>query len=171
MTGFGYPTFASVMECAPAVGSGVYLIADGGIEYPGDVCKSIAIGGHMAMVGKAMAATSLSAGMKLDHNFVVTNNPSEYKYVAYRGMASKEVQSLINSKSVVSVEGVSGCIEYKGDTRVVIPEFLHNMKTSMTYYGGCKTWLDFQRRVECVEITNSGFRESEARVLLGKFQH
>jgi len=172
MTGFGYPTFASVMECAPAVNEDIYLVADGGIEYPGDVCKSIAVGASMGMVGKVMAATSLSAGIKLDRDFKVTNKPYNCHYIIYRGMASKEVQAVLNpGNTVVSIEGVTGCIEYKGDTSTVIPEFLHNLKASMTYYGGCRDWLEFQRKVECVEITNSGLRESEARVLLGKFQH
>jgi len=164
-TGFGIPTLTTVFDCAK-VKESAYLIADGGIEYPGDICKAIAAGADMVMVGKMLAATDMSSGDKCDKDGNLTVNPDEYKFVHYRGMASRESINKLNSKkSVVSVEGVSGLIPYKGRTIDVVQEVCGNLRTAMSYYAGCRTWDEFRRKVKFVEITNAGWNESLTRVI------
>jgi IMP dehydrogenase len=155
-TGFGIPTLTSVMDCA-AVKDSAYLIADGGIENSGDICKAMAAGADMVMLGKMLAATSLSSGEKVDVN--------GKKFVRYSGMASKEaIDKLKSKKSVVSVEGVSGLIPYTGETEDVFNNIIGNLRSSVAYYGGCRNWKEFRRSVKFVEITNQGWEESKTRV-------
>jgi IMP dehydrogenase len=157
-TGFGIPTLTSIMDCAQ-VKDKAYLVADGGIESSGDICKAMAAGADMVMVGKVLAATSLSSGEKVDVD--------GKKYVRYSGMASKEaIDKLKSKKSVVSIEGVSGLIEYTGETEDVVEGILGNIQTAMAYYAGCKNWREFKRDVKLIEITSAGWDESKTRVTL-----
>lgn len=163
-TGFGMPTLTSVFDCAK-VKETAYLIADGGIETPGDICKAMAAGADMCMLGKMLASTNLSNGEKFDKDMNATNNEEEYKWVAYSGMASKEaIQKLGSKKSVVSVEGVSGLIPYTGTTNEVVSNIIGNLQSSVAYYAGCKNWDEFRRKVKIVEITTQGWGESLTRV-------
>jgi IMP dehydrogenase len=156
-SGFGVPTLTSVIDCAKEKSTS-YLVADGGISYPGDICKAIANGADMVMCGNLFASTSLSSGEKVELN--------GKKYVRYHGMASKESIIKLNSnKSVVSIEGVSGLIPYTGETETVVTELLGNLQTAVSYYGGCRNWYEFRRRVKMNEITNAGWEESKTRVL------
>ena len=162
--GFGIPTLTSVIDCAK-VKETAFLIADGGIESPGDIAKSIACGADMVMLGKMLAATNLSAGEKLDKDKNSTTKEEEYYYVKYRGMASKEaIQHLNSVKSSVSVEGVSGLIRYKGTTSDVMNGILGNLRSSVGYYGGCRTLKEFQRKVKIIQISQQGWEESKTRV-------
>jgi len=163
-TGFGVPTYTSVLDCVKSKDT-AYLVADGGVERPGDLCKAIAAGADMAMLGKFLAATSLSGGEKLDKNHEITTKKDKYMWVQYRGMASKEaIQKLSSKKSYVSVEGVSGNIPYTGETEEVVTNMLGNMRAAVSYYAGCRNWYEFRRNVKFVEITNHGWEESKTRV-------
>lgn len=176
-TGFGIPTLTSVMDCA-LVKNGAYLVADGGIESSGDICKAMAAGADMVMLGKMLAATSLSNGEKLDSNFSPTYIcqrsgldyiepiiPSMYKWVRYSGMASKEANEKLKSKkSVVSIEGVSGLIPYTGETQEVVNNIIGNLQSAVAYYAGCTNWDDFRRSVKFLEISQQGWEESKTRV-------
>jgi IMP dehydrogenase len=160
----GVPTLTTVLDCAK-VKDTAYLISDGGIETPGDICKAMAAGADMAMLGKMLAATSDSGGAKCDVDGNITENESEYTYVQYSGMASKEaIRKLGSKKSSVSVEGVSGLIPYTGPTEDVVTGILGNMRSSVAYYGGCRSWDEFRRKIKIVEITSAGWNESLTRV-------
>lgn len=164
VTGMGVPTLTTVLDCAK-VKDTAYLISDGGIETPGDICKAMAAGADMAMLGKMLAATSDSGGAKCDVDGNITENESEYTYVQYSGMASKEaIRKLGSKKSSVSVEGVSGLIPYTGPTEDVVTGILGNMRSSVAYYGGCRSWDEFRRKIKIVEITSAGWNESLTRV-------
>jgi len=157
--GFGIPTLTSVFDCAK-IKDTAYLVADGGIEYSGDIMKAIAAGADMVMAGKMFAATDLSGGEKITQGI-------EEKPVAvrYRGMASKEsIEKLNSKKSTVSVEGVSGYIPYKGTTNEVVAEVIGNMRTAISYYAGCTNWNQFRKKVKFLEITTQGWNESLTRV-------
>jgi len=163
-TGFGLPTLTSIFDCAK-IKDTAYLVADGGIETPGDICKAIAAGADMVMLGKMLAATSLSGGEKVDKDFCLTNNKDEYAWVSYSGMASKEaIQKLNSKKSVVSIEGVSGYIPYTGETEEVVNNIIGNLQSSVSYYAGCHNWDEFRRKVKFVEITSEGWNESKTRI-------
>jgi len=157
-TGFGVPTLTSVFDCAK-VKEGAYLVADGGIESVGDICKAMAAGADMVMVGKMLAATSLSSGEKIDVD--------GKKFVKYSGMASKEaVEKLKSKKSVISIEGVSGFIPYTGETKEVLNSIIGNLQSAVAYYAGCRDWEEFKRKVKFLEITSQGWEESKTRVNL-----
>lgn len=165
-TGFGVPTLTSIFECSQVKDS-AYLVADGGIEYNGDIIKAMAAGADMVMAGKLFAATDLSCLEKFDKNGEVTTNPDEYEYCSYHGMASKEaIQRLKSKKSSVSIEGVSGLIPYTGATQEIIENLKGNMQSAMAYYAGCKDWNEFQRKVKFIEITSNGWEESKTRVII-----
>jgi IMP dehydrogenase/GMP reductase len=164
-TGFGVPTLQSVIDCAE-VKEKAYIVADGGIENAGDICKSIAAGADMVMLGKMLAATSLSNGQKLDKNGMLPATITEEPvWVQYSGMASKEaIQKLNSKKSVVSVEGVSGLIPYTGESEEVIGNIIGNMQSSLAYYAGYKNWSSYRKHVKFVEISSQGWEESLTRV-------
>ncbi len=164
---FGIPTLTSVFDCASVKGDS-YLVADGGVEYPGDICKAMAAGADMVMVGKLLAGTSLSAGKKFTSDGQLIDKElysTHAKWVEYRGMASADAAKALSSqKSHVSVEGVSGFIPYTGETGDVVNGILGNLKSSMAYYAGCKDWSQFKKRVKFVEITSQGWGESLTRI-------
>lgn len=156
-TSFGIPTLTTLLDCAKVKRDNVWLVADGGIEYSGDICKAMAAGADMVMVGKMLAATSLSNGEKIDIG--------DKKFVKYSGMASKEaIEKLKSKKSSISIEGVSGLIPYTGETREVIDNIIGNLQSAMAYYAGCKDWYEFKRNVKMVEISQQGWGESLTRV-------
>jgi len=165
-TGFGLPTLTSVFDCAK-VKDTAYLIADGGIETPGDICKAIAAGADMCMLGKMLASTSLSNGDKLDEAGDLTENPKEIRWVSYSGMASKEASSKLKSeKTAISIEGESGQIPYTGETKEIVNNIIGNLQSAVSYYAGCRNWEEFRKKVKFVEITNQGWEESKTRVRL-----
>ena len=157
-TGFGIPTLTSVMDCA-SVKDNACIIADGGIENSGDICKAMAAGADMVMLGKMLASTSLSNGEKVEVN--------GQKFVRYSGMASKEANEKLKSKkSIVSIEGVSGLIPYSGETEEVVNNIIGNLQSAVAYYAGCRDWKEFKRSVKFLEITQQGWEESKTRVNL-----
>jgi len=163
-TGMGVPTLTTILDCQ-RVKDTAYLVADGGIEYPGDICKAIAAGSDMVMLGKLLAATSLSGGEKLDKDFKPAKKKDQYVWVQYSGMASKEaIQKLNSKKSSFSIEGVSGYIPYTGETEEVVTNMLGNLRASVSYYAGCRSWDEFRRKVKFIEITNQGWEESRTRI-------
>lgn len=162
-TGFGIPTLTSVMDCAKVKDS-AYLVADGGIEHNGDICKAIVAGADMVMIGKVLASTNLASSIKYDCNKELTNDPEKFYYCGYRGMASKiSIETLNSSKTAKSIEGGSGMVKYKGTTEEVINQIIGNLRSAMAYYGGCTTWADFQKKIKFLEITTQGWKESETR--------
>lgn len=168
--GMGVPTLTSTMDCAKVKTDESYLLADGGIEYYGDICKAMAAGADMVMAGKLFAGTSLSAGMKFDKRgkFVEPENyETQAKWVNYTGMASKDAQEGLKSKkTAISIEGMSkSIVPYVGHTKEVIDNVMGNMRSSMAYYGGCSNWKEFKKRIKFVEMTTQGWGESLPRVV------
>ena len=162
-TGYGVPTFESLRRICACKRPGVYVVADGGHEHSGDLVKALAIGADMVMLGKMLAATSLSPGAKYGENLERTDDINEFAWVAYRGMASKEVQDGFSSRSK-SVEGVSGLIPYSGTTPEVLDGILANLKSAMAYYGGCTSWEELRRSSKFLQVTHQGWIESGTRV-------
>jgi IMP dehydrogenase len=152
-TGFGVPVFTSVLACCGAKIDGVYIIADGGIEHAGDMAKAMAVGADGCMLGKLLAGTSLSGGHKLDNGMVV-----------YNGAASRDARSKLGEKNSGSIEGVEGQIPYTGTTEDFLGDWCENLRSAVSYYGGCRNWKDFSRTSKFVEITSTGLMESGIRV-------
>jgi IMP dehydrogenase len=156
-TGFGIPVLTSLLDCAQSKREDTYLIADGGIEDTGDICKAMAAGADAVMCGKIFAATSLASGN------VVVDKQTGYSFKQYHGMASKKARAKLKNKTS-SIEGAEGYIQYTGETEEVFGDMLANLRSSMVYYGGCDNWRDFYRKAKFEEITPTGLTECGIRI-------
>jgi len=168
-TGFGVPVLTSIQDCVEAKAQfpNTYLIADGGINDPGDICKAICAGADMIMTGTTFAATSMSPGKKVTSSFKTSDSEHTTYYAEYRGMASKAARDDSPCTGAGSVEGVSGYIPYTGKTEDVLQGILTNLETSMAYYAGCRNWTEFRCNVKMVEITHGGLEESKTHLTTG----
>jgi IMP dehydrogenase len=166
VAGVGVPQVTAIDNVATALrGSGVPLIADGGIRYSGDIAKAIAAGAGTVMMGGMFAGTEEAPGE------VILFQGRSYK--SYRGMGSiaamkagsadryfQEADETSNPNADKLVpEGIEGRVPYKGSMVSIIYQMAGGLRASMGYCG-CATIEDMQDRAEFVEITAAGIRES-----------
>lgn len=162
VAGVGVPQITAISDVAEALeGSGVPLIADGGIRYSGDIAKAIAAGASSCMMGGMFAGTEESPGE------VVLYQGRTYK--AYRGMGSlgamsqgsadRYFQDPANNVDKLVPEGIEGRVPYKGSVIAIIYQLVGGVRASMGYCG-CATIEQMQKKAEFVEITAAGVRES-----------
>ncbi|MBS1137348.1 MAG: dehydrogenase [Proteobacteria bacterium] len=162
VAGVGVPQITAIDNVATAlVGTGVPLIADGGIRYSGDISKAVAAGAYAVMLGGLFAGTEEAPGE------TVLYQGRSYK--AYRGMGSLGAmqqgaadryfqESEANADKLVP-EGIEGRVPYKGSVSAVIHQLMGGLRASMGYCG-CDTVEEMRSRAEFVEITTAGIRES-----------
>ncbi len=162
VAGVGVPQIAAIQSVAKALqGSGVPLIADGGIRYSGDIAKAIASGAHSVMLGGLFAGTEEAPGE------IELFQGRSYK--TYRGMGSLGAMqqgssdryfqdSEMNQEKLVP-EGVEGRVPYKGSVIAVIHQLMGGLRASMGYLG-CADVAAMHSKAEFIEITSSGIRES-----------
>jgi IMP dehydrogenase len=163
VAGVGVPQVTAVNNVAAALkGSGVPLIADGGIRFSGDFAKAIAAGAHCAMIGSLFAGTEEAPGE------VELFQGRSYK--SYRGMGSlgamqegsKDRYFQFDTEADKLVpEGIEGRVPYKGALSGVIHQLLGGLRSSMGYMG-CADIEKFRTESRFVRITNAGVRESHA---------
>jgi IMP dehydrogenase len=162
VAGVGVPQISAVSNVAAALaGSGVPLIADGGIRYSGDVSKALAAGAYTVMVGGMFAGTEEAPGE------VILYQGRSYK--SYRGMGSigamtegsAERYFQDNDANIDKFvpEGIEGMVPYKGSLLAIIFQMTGGLRSSMGYCG-CQTIDEMRTRAEFVEITAAGMRES-----------
>jgi len=166
VAGVGVPQITAIDNVATALrGSGVPLIADGGIRYSGDISKAIAAGAGTVMMGGMFAGTEEAPGE------VILFQGRSYK--SYRGMGSigamkagsadryfQEADETSNPNADKLVpEGIEGRVPYKGTMVAIIYQMAGGLRASMGYCG-CASIADMQDRAEFVEITAAGIRES-----------
>ena len=162
VAGVGVPQITAIQMVSDALkGSGVPMIADGGIRYSGDICKAIAAGGHVVMLGGLFAGTEEAPGD------VELFQGRSYK--SYRGMGSigamaagsadRYFQEGDSNTEKLVPEGIEGRVPYKGSVTAVIHQLLGGLRSSMGYQG-CATIDELHERSAFVEITASGVRES-----------
>jgi len=164
VAGVGVPQVSAVANVAAALqGTGVPLIADGGIRYSGDLAKAIAAGAHTIMVGGLFAGTEESPGE------VELYQGRSYK--AYRGMGSlgamsqrhgssdRYFQDATDEVEKLVPEGIEGRVPYKGSVLGIVHQLAGGLRAAMGYTG-CKTIEEMRTRPEFVRITNAGVRES-----------
>lgn len=162
VAGVGVPQITAVDNVATALaGSGVPLIADGGIRYSGDISKAIAAGANVVMLGGLFAGTEEAPG-----ETVLFQGRS---YKSYRGMGSlgamqqgaadRYFQDNEGNVDKLVPEGIEGRVPYKGAVTAVIHQLMGGLRASMGYVG-CATIDDMRSRAEFVEITSAGIRES-----------
>ncbi|ALV24286.1 inosine-5'-monophosphate dehydrogenase [Campylobacter iguaniorum] len=163
VSGVGVPQITAIADCCDAAkGSGVPIIADGGIKYSGDLAKALAAGASCIMVGSLLAGCDESPGE------LVTFQGRQYK--SYRGMGSIGAMTRGSSdryfqegtaQDKLVPEGIEGRVPYAGSIRQVIHQLIGGLRSSMGYCGS-KDISTFQEKAEFVEITSAGLKESHA---------
>ncbi len=161
VAGVGVPQLSAVYDVAYALqGTGVPLIADGGLRYSGDVVKAIAAGGNCVMIGSLVAGTEESPG-----DTIIFNGR---KFKSYRGMGSLEAMEngskdryfQAGEKDVKKLvpEGIAGRVPYKGTVQEVIYQLIGGLRSGMGYCGAAT--IEDLHHAKFVRITNAGVLES-----------
>ena len=162
VAGVGFPQFSAVLEVAAAIkGSGVPVIADGGIRYTGDIPKALAAGADSVMLGSLLAGTKESPGETIIYE--------GRKFKSYRGMGSVEAmkqgskdryfQDVEDDIKKLVPEGIVGRVPYKGDLVESIHQFIGGLRAGMGYCGA-KDVATLKDTGKFVRITASGINES-----------
>lgn len=162
VAGVGVPQITAIQMVSDALkGTGVPMIADGGIRYSGDICKAIAAGGDAVMLGGLFAGTEEAPGD------VELFQGRSYK--SYRGMGSigamaagaadRYFQESASNVDKLVPEGIEGRVPYKGSVLAVVHQLIGGLRSSMGYLG-CATIDEMHERASFVEITSAGVRES-----------
>ena len=165
VAGVGVPQVMAIDNVATALqGTGVPLIADGGIRYSGDIAKAIAAGANTVMMGGMFAGTEEAPGE------VILYQGRSYK--SYRGMGSigamqqgsadryfQESSTGNPNADKLVPEGIEGRVPYKGSVVAILYQMAGGLRASMGYCG-CSTIEDMRNKAEFVEITTAGIRES-----------
>lgn len=163
VAGVGVPQLSAVYDVYSALqGTGVPLIADGGLRYSGDVVKALAAGGSCVMIGSLVAGTEESPG-----DTIIFNGR---KFKSYRGMGSLEAMEQKNgskdryfqgdtkdAKKLVP-EGIAGRVPYKGTVQEVIYQLMGGLRSGMGYCGAAN--IEKLHGAKFTRITNAGVLES-----------
>ncbi len=162
VAGVGVPQITAIHNVSEALkGTGIPLIADGGIRFSGDISKAIAAGAHVVMLGGLFAGTEEAPGE------VELYQGRSYK--SYRGMGSLGAMAAGSSdryfqENTANVdklvpEGIEGRVPYKGSVLAVVHQLMGGLRSSMGYLG-CATIEEMHEKAAFVEITAAGVRES-----------
>jgi IMP dehydrogenase len=162
VTGAGVPQIMAILESVNAAkGSGVPIIADGGVKFSGDVAKAIAAGADSVMIGSLFAGTEEAPGE------VILYQGRNFK--TYRGMGSigamrqgssdRYAQEGTVSDSKYVPEGIEGRVAYKGSVADMVTQLVGGLRSGMGYTG-CKNIKELQENAKFVRITSAGLRES-----------
>ena len=163
VAGVGVPQLSAVYDVYSALqGTGVPLIADGGLRYSGDIVKALAAGGSSVMIGSLVAGTEESPG-----DTIIFNGR---KFKSYRGMGSLEAMEqkscakdryfqgdTTDVKKLVP-EGIAGRVPYKGTVQEVIYQLIGGLRSGMGYCGAAT--IDLLHNAKFTRITNAGVLES-----------
>ena len=161
IAGVGMPQLTAVMMAAEALkGTGVPVIADGGIRYSGDIVKALAAGASTIMAGSLFAGTEESPG-----ETIILNGR---KFKSYRGMGSLEAmeqgskdryfQDMEDDIKKLVPEGIVAQVPYKGTVSEVVYQLIGGLRAGMGYVGAKN--LEALKKAQFVRITNAGFLES-----------
>ena len=162
VAGVGVPQITAISNVAAALeGTGVPLIADGGIRYSGDMSKAIAAGGYCIMVGGMLAGTEEAPGE------VILYQGRSYK--AYRGMGSlgamkkgssdRYFQDNSEGSDKLVPEGIEGRVAYKGPLSAIVHQMVGGLRSSMGYVG-CTSIEEMRSKPKFVRISGAGMSES-----------
>ncbi|QRX82003.1 IMP dehydrogenase [Glaciimonas sp. PAMC28666] len=162
VAGVGVPQISAIANVAAALkGTGVPVIADGGVRFSGDIAKALAAGASTVMMGSMFAGTEEAPGE------VILFQGRSYK--SYRGMGSlgamsdgsadRYFQDSASKADKFVPEGIEGRVPYKGSVLTILYQMIGGVRSSMGYCG-CATIEDLQSKAEFVQITSAGMRES-----------
>ncbi|REE81601.1 IMP dehydrogenase [Lutibacter oceani] len=161
VAGVGFPQLTAIIDVANAIkGTGVPVIADGGIRYTGDIPKAIAAGADTVMLGSLLAGTKESPGETIIFE--------GRKFKSYRGMGSVEAmkhgskdryfQDVEDDIKKLVPEGIVGRVPYKGELNETMVQFIGGLRAGMGYCGAKD--IPTQKEAKFVKITSAGMRES-----------
>ena len=161
VAGVGVPQLSAVYDVYSALkGTGVPMIADGGLRYSGDIVKALAAGGSCVMIGSLVAGTEESPGDTIIYN--------GRKFKSYRGMGSLEAMEhgskdryfQADTKDVKKLvpEGIAGRVPYKGTVQEVIYQMVGGLRSGMGYCGAAT--IEALHEAKFTRITNAGVNES-----------
>ncbi|HEX6182372.1 MAG TPA: IMP dehydrogenase, partial [Pyrinomonadaceae bacterium] len=162
VTGAGVPQITAIHSCVQAAkGSGVPVIADGGVKFSGDVAKAIATGADVVMIGSLFAGTEESPG-----ELILFQGRS---FKAYRGMGSigamregsrdRYAQETTEVESKLVPEGIEGRVPYKGTLADMVTQLVGGLRAGMGYTG-CRDIREFQENTRFMRISSAGLKES-----------
>jgi IMP dehydrogenase len=161
VSGAGVPQITAILECARAArGTGVPVIADGGIKYSGDISKAIAAGADSVMIGSLFAGTDESPGE------IILFQGRSFK--GYRGMGSISAMKegsrdrygqASESQSKLVPEGIEGRVPHKGPLSSLVHQLVGGLRAGMGYCG-CGTIAELHEKARFIRVTSAGLRES-----------
>lgn len=168
VAGVGVPQITAILESHKAcANAGIALIADGGLQYSGDITKAIVAGADCVMIGSLLAGCDEAPGDLVEI--------ADKKYKSYRGMGSlgaiqsrgekksyskdRYMQDDVLSEDKLVPEGVEGMVLYKGGVAEVIHQLVGGLRSGMGY-AGTKTIADLKLKGRLVQITTAGLQES-----------
>lgn len=161
VAGVGVPQLSAIYDVSQALkGTGIPMIADGGLRYSGDVVKALAAGGDCVMIGSLVAGTEESPG-----ETIILNGR---KFKTYRGMGSLEAMEngskdryfqsgVVETKKLVP-EGIAGRVPYKGTVQEVIYQLVGGLRSGMGYCGAAT--IEALHNAKFTKITHAGVLES-----------
>jgi IMP dehydrogenase len=162
VSGAGVPQITAISECVKAAsGTGVPIIADGGIKFSGDITKAIAAGADVVMIGSLLAGTDESPGE------IILYQGRSFK--SYRGMGSLSAmkegskdrygQESQEQESKLVPEGIEGRVTYKGSLAALVGQLVGGLRAGMGYTG-CGSISELQQNSKFIRITAASLRES-----------
>ncbi|HVB86863.1 MAG TPA: IMP dehydrogenase [Candidatus Dormibacteraeota bacterium] len=161
VTGAGVPQITAITEAARAAqGSGVPVIADGGIKFSGDITKAIAAGASAVMIGGLFAGTEESPGETILYQ--------GRTFKSYRGMGSLGAMEAGSAdryaqegteRGKTVPEGIEGQVPYKGPLSGLVEQLVGGLRSGMGYVGAANI-LELQERAKFIRISQAGLRES-----------
>jgi IMP dehydrogenase len=174
IAGVGVPQVTAIMEAAKACKKAdVPLIADGGLQYSGDIAKAIVSGADTVMLGSLLAGCDESPGELLELN--------GEKFKRYRGMGSlgamqsrgesksyskdRYMQDDVLSEDKLVPEGIEGKVAYRGEVATVVHQLVGGLRSGMGY-AGAPDISTLQRRGRLIQITSAGLQESHPHDVL-----
>jgi len=161
IAGVGVPQLSAIYHASQAlIGTGVPIIADGGIKYTGDIAKALAAGANTIMAGSLFAGTEEAPGETIifqGRKFKVYRGMGSLGAMA-RGSKDRYFQDVEDDIKKLVPEGIEGRVPYKGTVAEVMVQYLGGLKASMGYCGAAT--IEGMKAARMVKITNSGINES-----------
>lgn len=160
VSGHGFPQLSAIDEVVLALtiegrrennDDHVSIIADGGIRYPGDIVKALAVGADAVMVGSLLAGTDEAAGERIIEHGVA--------YKTYRGMASREVQKEKRSDKTPRIEGVAAKVPYRGPVRDTLDNLEAGIRSGFSY-SGARNLTELRNKARFVVVTGNTLKEN-----------
>ena len=159
IAGIGVPQITAIYDCAKAAeGTGIPIIADGGIQYSGDIAKALGAGASCVMLGNLLAGTEEAPGEMIIYQGKNYKSYGRMRSLGAMQAGSKDRYFQQNAKKLVP-EGIEGRIPYKGHVSDVLFQLIGGLRASMGYCGA-KNIKAMNEDTQFIQITGAGLRES-----------